>query len=207
MAPSKAMRKASPGRAARPLSAGRKSLSAAANSSRAPWIRSSLTSAVSRSSFMPLTSTGSNSGSASSARVNSRSLPGSGGVTSTLGVRAGRTPRSVIACRHEVSIVSRNTSPRTDLPNRRRSTGRGALPGRKPLMFAVPASSSSFLSIRPSMSSAGTTMRYSRFKPSDRVSVICMEVSRSLRRGRYGAATAWCGRRDSNPQGLAATRT
>ena len=81
---------------------------------------------------MSASSTAGTSGRISSFSSNSRSLPSSNEVTSIFGRRAGRSWLSPMVRLEPSSTASSSTSPRIERPYCFFSSGRGALPGRKP---------------------------------------------------------------------------
>src|ERR1700756_2637014 len=64
-----------------------------------------------------------------------------------------------------------------DLPYRRLRCATGTLPGRKPRSCTLPLRSSRRALTFASRSVAGTTTRYSRFRPVEDVSVTCIDTA------------------------------
>ena len=138
-------------------------------------------SAVSRVSAIASTSTGGTSGSTSTPMLNSRSLPSSDEVTSTLGCSAGFRLLSSIALRAPSSTACCRISSRSVRPYCLRSSDAGALPGRNPGMRIVFTSSWRRVCTRLSISPAGTTTLNSRRSPSAAICMTCIVILSSLR--------------------------
>ena len=130
-----------------------------------------------RRSLILLRSPGSTTGISSTAMLYSRSAPSSNKVISILGGTAGCKSRSDMTLDEVSSIVFCKTSPLTVVPYFLSRTEIGALPSRKPGTSTVRASSFKRLVMCVSISLAATAILNCRFKPSDFVSVTCMDCS------------------------------